>query len=103
VLVFTPEEWREFTAGCAAANSTCLIPFCGISLALVTVFRTLLPQYPFPSAAGMTFRLMDAPKVRLCPAQAYIHQAERTTREARVAEVAHVPIGLSRGSSRRRG
>jgi hypothetical protein len=25
----------------------------------------------------MAFRLMDAPKVRLCPDQAYIHQAER--------------------------
>src|ERR1022692_3317927 len=37
---------------------------------------------------------MDVPKVRLCPDQAYIHQAERTTREAGVAEVAHVPIGL---------
>ena len=27
----------------------------------------------------MAFRLMDAPKVRLCPAQADIHQAERIT------------------------
>jgi hypothetical protein len=34
----------------------------------------------------MTFRLMDVPKVRLCPAQADIHQAERTMREAGVAD-----------------
>ena len=41
---------------------------------IVTVFGMELCQCPVPLAVGIVFRLMDVPKVRLCPAQAYIHQ-----------------------------